>query len=259
MQTPNRESSRQSWGIAVDLGARGYVCAGEAVLARAATIRDADAAAVRSLCASTQASWIRQSGRHAAAKAFDGAAVRSAFAAVDARPEPLAVAALGDALTGLAADNLGIGRFDVTRRLLDRVADEVVPALDASADFVCGARVELRWRWVSTELALYSGDARGAARAAALGVESAESAPSPRHRIKTDLIAAAAAAVNADSTTAQRLAESSAQRCADADLLPLCWAALTMLTGLLPGDRRAEPAAELTGVVDELARRGMRM
>ncbi|NMO00995.1 hypothetical protein HH308_07175 [Gordonia sp. TBRC 11910] len=241
--------------MATELGALGYVCAGEAVLrgTRLGT------GAVASLQASTRASWIRQSGRHAQAAVFDGAAASSAFVLVDAYDSPAALGALADALTGLAADNLGVGRFATTRRLLDRVEREVLPAIAAHSEFVWGARLELRWRWVSTELALYSGDAAGAAASSAAAVELAATVPSPRHRIKTDLIAAAAAAVNDDGESARALAASCERRCAETDLLPLRWAALTMLAGLADAGsvEQETRSAQRAAVAAELRRRGM--
>src|SRR5690625_6229887 len=59
-----------------------------------------------------------------------------------------------DALVGLAADALGVGRFAASARLLQRAAglDPVVP------------RLPVRPAWVSAELAMATGDAAAAIR-----------------------------------------------------------------------------------------------
>ncbi|GAB19714.1 hypothetical protein GOEFS_094_00130 [Gordonia effusa NBRC 100432] len=258
MQTPNPAFVHQWWDGPVSLGAQGYVCAGEGRLRQLSDAGSGADSTALSLCASTRASWIRQAGGHSIAAAVDGAAATLAFAAVDADPSELAVAALGDALTGLAADNLGVGRFDVSERLLDRVAIEILPAAHVEAGFILAERIGLRWHWVSTELALYRGDAAAAAVLSSHGIEAARSVTSERHRIKTDLIAAAAAAAVGDRDTAHTLASACARRCAAAGLLPLRWAALTMLSGLVrDADGRQRIADDLANVVIELRRRGM--
>lgn len=259
MQNPTHEDLRRWWDVAVPLGARGYVCAGEAVLARTERRSPAADPVVASLVGSTRASWIRQAGGHRRAAEFDGVAVRLALGAVEAGSSSAARAALADAMIGLAADNLGVGRFAVSDRLLERAEREVLCTLDPAEGFRIGDRVRLRWRWVRTELALYGGDPTGAARFSADGVELARSVPSVRHRVKTDLIAAAAAAVNGDLGAATRLASSTAATCAQVDLLPLQWAALTMLGGL-KSDNPAESgriSVELEAVTARLRRRGM--
>ncbi|MFW0791081.1 hypothetical protein [Gordonia sp. CPCC 205333] len=264
MQTPNSAFVRQWWDNVVTLGAQGYVRAGEGRMRQLSDAFRGTDPVVASLCASTRASWIRQAGRHSDAATVDGAAASFAFAGTDADPSASTVAALGDALTGLAADNLGIGRFGASGRLLNRVEEEVLPAIGSDAGFIFGDRIHLRWCWVSTELALYRGDFAAAVEHSGRGVDAARSVPSERHRIKTDLIAAATSAANDDVDTARALAASCARRCAGNGLLPLRWAALTMLSGMADqaGQREGERegvGTELADIATELRRRGMYM
>ena len=102
-----------------------------------------------SLAHSTRASFLRQLGWHDRARTWDGRA--SALAGAD--PE-----AGADALIGLAADALGVGRFAASARLLSararRSSTEPVPA-----------RLPVRLAWVTAELAMARGDGVGGGRA----------------------------------------------------------------------------------------------
>lgn len=264
------ESVVSEWQRAVSLGARGYVCAGEALLEQSRR-RGLDDPAWRSMYLSTRASWLRQSGRHAAAGELDGAAAAAcpptAVLSDTVTSDAAALGALADAFTGLAADNLGTGGFSAARRLLDRVEGEVLPArAGQSAPFWWGDRLELRWRWVSAELALYTGRFDAAAAHAAAGMTLADACAPLRHRVKTELIAAGAAAATGDRRRAVELAAATARTCARHDLLPLQWAALSMLSGLgehmldeRPDGRAVGVTEELTRVRRRLAVRGMQM
>ncbi|ALG84175.1 hypothetical protein [Gordonia phthalatica] len=230
--TESTPTAADRWARAVDLGARGYAAAARTIVDR--LLREATVpAAVRSAALATRASLTRQAGGHAIARADDGAAIR----AVAGDHGPWAVAARVDALIGLAADDLGVGDFTASGLLLDRAAAELGAA--ESSDWICVGRPRLRLGWVRTELALYTGDPRAAelaANARALSV----GAPSARHRIKTDLIAAAASAAAGDIGHAADEAQRLAAACRTAGLLPLEWAAQTMVAGLRPaaiGDR----------------------
>ncbi len=251
MKTHNVGFGIDDWRTAVALGARGYVCAGDGVIRQAAAgSRSAvSEPSITSLWASTQASWIRQSGRHGTALSLDG---QAAALAVEAPDGPWRTAAIADALTGLAADNLGRGRFAVSGRLLERVRDEVLPTIAPGADFEVGDRLRLRWRWVSAELGLYSGDVESAATHSAAALDLVEGIGSARHRIKTQLIGAAASAMVGNAAQALAAAGVCADETAELDLLPLNWAALTMLSGM------GEPVADrLARVRNDLTARGM--
>lgn len=92
---------------------------------------------LQSLAYSTRASFLRQLGWHDLARAWDGRA--AAIAGSDRE-------AGADAMIGLAADALGVGRFAASQRALRRAAD----LLDASVP----ARLHVRIAWVSAELAM---------------------------------------------------------------------------------------------------------
>ena len=256
-----------TWAHAVDLGARGRAAAARAVLDEVIGDPGADAA-VCSLAFATRASLTRQAGRHAVARADDGRAARIAFAGEQAA-SVWTRAARVDALVGLAADSLGIGYFGASSRLLERAGVEIGAGGDVTVDagaevgggevdwgevgWVCDGRPRLRIAWVRAELALYSGDPR-AAEFAARAVELAADAPSLRHRVKTDLIAAASHAAAGESAVAADSAERIAATCRGEGLLPLEWAAQTMVEGLRPGVTASRPAAGLQAV---LVTRGM--
>lgn len=228
-----------AWARAVELGARGRAAAARALLDE--LIRDArSAAAVRSLALATRASLTRQAGHHAVARGDDGTAVRIAFAEAPGASVWVRAARV-DALVGLAADSLGIGDFGASSRLLQRAGREVDADLaadgvdgSAAAGWVCDGRPRLRLAWVRAELALYSSDPQSG-EYAARAVELAVGAPSLRHRVKTDLIAAASSAAVGEIDEAAREAERIVATCREEGLLPLEWAAQTMLAGLRPG------------------------
>ena len=149
-----------------------------------------------------------------------------------------------DALTGLAADALGQGHLDRSACLLSR-SDAVLAAGVAQ---VSGSsepwRPAVRADWVRAELALAHGDLDSAATAAARAVCGAAAAGSPRHLMKSRLLAAVVAAVRAGTGYEDGLADSGegvvaptpeaalaaldavAEDAAAAGLLPLAWAAL---------------------------------
>ncbi|WP_037046228.1 hypothetical protein [Pseudonocardia halophobica] len=148
-----------------------------------------------------------------------------------------------DALTGLAADALGQGHLDRSVRLLSR-ADAVLAAGVAQLSSGAGPwRPAVRADWVRAELALARGDLDGAATAAVRAVRGAAAAGSPRHLVKSRLLAAVVAAVRAGRGH-DGLAESGegvvaptpeaalaaldavAEDATAAGLLPLAWAAL---------------------------------
>ncbi|GAA3175074.1 hypothetical protein GCM10020255_065800 [Rhodococcus baikonurensis] len=111
-----------------------------------------------SLSASTRASFLRQSGRHALASTWDGRALAIVGGLQD-DPE-----AACDALTGLAADALGCGRLPLGWRLLAQCRARL-------GDEAGLWRQEIRIEWVSAELALAGGDFARAGRHAERAVE----------------------------------------------------------------------------------------
>ncbi|MFD2490486.1 hypothetical protein [Amycolatopsis jiangsuensis] len=179
---------------AIVLGAHGHYAAATTVLDRLRRERDP---VVASLAASTLASHRRQLGGHTAARKLDGAALLTAgFAegsggsggfggsepgiagsdAADADGLDL-VGARADALLGLAADNLALGRIDAARRLAVRAA-----------------RVDRRWRaavrcgWVAAEIELADGQAAAAVAPARRALEIARARGARRHAVKSAIV-----------------------------------------------------------------------
>ncbi|MGU3292120.1 hypothetical protein [Williamsia sp. M5A3_1d] len=243
------------WLRAVALGACGHYARAltELQRLRAATPPGPHLSALLSLGASTQASHLRQCGRHADARRLDGDAVALALAAP---PGPVATSATVDALVGLAADHLGLAAFDVAERLLDRAAERLLDRgeqrLPGDAGegarlwgWVHGDRLGLRAAWVRTELCLYRGDPEGARRAADTALAAARGCPSERHVVKTDVIEAATRAMCSDIDGAVALATACVERAERLGLDPLRWASAALLVGLSPHlDQRTSRWAE---------------
>ncbi|MFI6045134.1 hypothetical protein ACIA8C_26125 [Nocardia sp. NPDC051321] len=230
-ELPTAPDALSSWYRAVILGGQGRYAAARAEL-RIARARSTDPT-VLSLAASTEGSLLRQLGWHARAAVFDGQAaallsVRSmGDRTVDSGPGfPFDRAdAICDALTGLAADALGIGRVALAWRLLGRAA-EVVP------DDRLGWRPAIRRQWVCAETSLAAGTVEPAVTYAAAALELAERAPSVRHQVKSRLLVAAAVAVAGEHDRSRALAEQVAEQCREHGLLPLRWASAMLRDGL---------------------------
>ncbi|MBX7455873.1 hypothetical protein GR927_48510 [Mycolicibacterium sp. 3033] len=184
-----------------------------------------------SLALSTRASFLRQLGWHERARSLDGAAWASAVAESDGTGD-----AGADALIGLAADALGVGRFAASERALVRAA-EVLPTAPS-------ARLPIRLAWVSAELAMARGDA-AALDHAQRAVELAGRTPSVRHRTKSLLVRAAAHCATGDIDAARRDGDRVLSHTAEHGLVPLCWAAASLLAGIGSGDF---PEREITDV-----------
>ncbi|MCX6467766.1 MAG: hypothetical protein NTW76_00410 [Corynebacteriales bacterium] len=231
------------WLRAVALGAGGHYARAltELQRSRAATAAGPHSSALLSLVASTQASHLRQCGRHADARRLDGDALALAVAAP---PSPTATSATADALVGLAADHLGLAAFDVAERLLDRAVSgsadhDGIGRAESEGDahlwtWVHGGRLALRAAWVRTELCLYRGDPVGARRSADTAIAAAQGCPSVRHVLKTDLIEAATRATCGDIGGAIDLAADCVRGADRLGLDPLRWAAAALLVGLSP-------------------------
>ncbi|MFT4202020.1 hypothetical protein [Gordonia sp. (in: high G+C Gram-positive bacteria)] len=239
------------WQRAVQVGHRGDIAEAREILSdlddAVGPSRDPDDRALVSLAQSTRASWLRQSGRHDLAHRLDGRAV---YTAVDAAgPPPVSGwprAALADALIGLAADNLGLGRFDASTGLLDEAAD-VLAAPAETDDWHLDGRLRLRRLWVAAENALYRGEGERGRQEALAAVTAAADCPSSHHRIKTSLIAAAAAAACGDTVEATTRARAVVDDAGALALLPLQWAAWQLLAGLgsdSDARRRVDETAE---------------
>ena len=169
-----------------------------------------------SLAHSTQASFLRQLGWHTLARGWDGRAL--ALAGTD--PE-----ARSDALIGLAADALGVGRFAAATTLLARADSVTVPGPTAPD------RLPVRRRWVAAELAMATGDGASAVRHAEDAVELAKAmaVPSARHQVKSQVVLAAALCSAGDTERSRAVGEAALQAAGRLRLLPLRWAAACLL------------------------------
>jgi hypothetical protein len=244
-ELPQADGAWSRWLRAVALGGQGFYAAAAVELRRIEV--GGGPAVLRSLAASTRAAHLRQGGRHHRAADQDGIALHIVGPADlgDARSST----AVCDALTGLAADDLGRGMYSAADRLLGRVEQilddrDLVPG-DDDEDWIWGPRPELRWRWVRAELAMYTADPAAASEHAAAAEEIALAGPSSRHRIKTDLICAAAAAAGGDLAVAGDRAMRVVDAAAVARQPPLEWAAAKLLEGIGAGEHWAGRAERL--------------
>jgi hypothetical protein len=217
---PSATTPAQLWLRAVAAGGQGRY--GAAFRDLAVLRRTAPAGRLVSLGMSTQGSFLRQLGWHSLARGWDGRAL--ALAAGD--PE-----ASADALIGLAADALGIGRFAAAATLLARTE----PLL-ASPDFEAAVpdRLPVRRQWVAAELAMARGEGDVALRHAGEGVElaTAMAVPSPRHRVKSEVVLAAALCCAGDLDRARAVADAALTTTGRLGLLPLRWALACLLIDL---------------------------
>jgi hypothetical protein len=209
---------------AVALGGQGWYAAAAALLRD--LIAEPDHV-VASLAASTLASHRRQLGGHAAARALDAQALRLLAAHPDAGE------ARSDALLGLAADALGVGRQTEARRLIASASRLRSP----------GWRAEIRLGWVCAEVELGAGRADLAVRHAERASERANTSGSTRHRVKSALVLGAALAADGDRDRATRLLAGTGAEASDLGLLPLMWPCALLLAELEPARRPAHRRA----------------
>ena len=172
-----------------------------------------------SLASSTHASFLRQTGWHDLARGWDGRAL--ALAGED--PECAA-----DALVGLAADALGVGRFRASAALLERAEAVHRRAGDPPS------RLAIRLHWVRAELAMATGDGDSAVMQARLGAELAEAALPQlrRHRVKSDVVLAAAFCSAGDLDSARDTGAAALASTAGYGLIPLHWAVACLLADI---------------------------
>jgi hypothetical protein len=200
-------------------------------------------APLASLSLSTRASFLRQLGGHHAARDWDGRAWSAAGTDAEAG---------ADALIGLAADALGVGRFALSRGLLRRAGE----LLDGGEDGG-GGRVLLRFSWVSSELAMFTGNG-------ALSVEHAESAVrlaapfgSARHVMKSQVVLAAALCSAGHIDACRQVADVALAGTEELGLVPLSWALGCLLTDI---GSSVHPPQEIRsardGFADVVRRRG---
>jgi tetratricopeptide (TPR) repeat protein len=234
---PPATTPLQTWQRAVVAGGQGRYASGFADLD--AVGRTPGAGSLASLALSTRASFLRQLGRHVDARQWDGRAL--ALAGTDAE-------ARADALIGLAADALGIGRFDASARLLHR-AHEVIG--DASR-----GRLPVRFAWVSAELAMCASDGAAALGHAERAVELAPSTGSVRHAVKSDVVLAAALCSSGDHEASRRTADAALVITQRLGLVPLSWALACLLRDIGSAVNSSDRIAAIRTETADAVRRG---
>jgi hypothetical protein len=236
---PSAGTPRQLWLRAVGAGGQGRY--GSARNDLTTLLRSAPADRLASLAHSTQASFLRQLGWHRLARGWDGRAL--ALAGTD--PE-----AAADALIGLAADALGVGRLAAAATLLSRAEPIVAEAPQY--------RLLVRRAWVAAELAMAAGDGAAAVRNAEVAVELAattvDGSVSARHCAKSDVVLAAALCSAGAVDRARSVGEVTLELTGRLGLVPLRWAVARLLVDLVDTGSLTRPITELCDIRDECAR-----
>jgi hypothetical protein len=231
---PAATTAGETWLRAVAAGGQGRYASALADVDRLRRSPVPDA--LLSLALSTRASFLRQLGWHDRARAWDG---QAAALASDGD-------AGADALIGLAADALGVGRFAASERALARAADVLASSEADSAS----PRLPVRLAWVSAELAMFRGDGGGAVGHAVRGVELAAGAGSVRHAVKSRVVLAAALCSAGDLDASRREAGGAMDEAGRYGLIPLRWAAASLLADI--GAEDLSPT-RIAGIRDQSA------
>jgi hypothetical protein len=171
------------------------------------------------------------------ARGWDGRAL--ALAGADSE-------AAADALIGLAADALGVGRLAAAATLLSRA--------EPIAAEVPQHRLSIRRAWVAAELAMAAGDGAAAVRNAEVAVELAATTVSARHRAKSDVVLAAALCSAGAVDRARSLGAATLELTGRLSLVPLRWAVACLLVDLVDTGSATPSIEELRDLRDECAR-----
>lgn len=214
---PTATTPRQLWLRAVAAGGQGRY--GSAYTDLAALRRLHKTGPLASLAHSTHGSFLRQLGWHTLARGWDG----RAFVLAGEDPE-----ARADALVGLAADALGVGRFAAATVLLTR-ADAALDGAELPA--LTADRLAVRRGWVGAELAMASGAGPTAVARAEDAVEQARrmTGGSARHRVKSAVVLAAALCSAGNLDRARDVAQQAFEATGPLGLIPLRWALACLL------------------------------
>jgi hypothetical protein len=211
---------------AVVLGAQGRYAAAAALLG---PLRREAGPIDASLAASTLAAHRRQLGGHREARALDGEAFAKA-AGQESGPDPDGLDAAGaraDALLGLAADNLALGRLRAARRFAARAGAE-----DA------GWRARVRGGWVGAEIELAAGQGAAAVPHAERAFETAQARGARRHTVKSGIVLAVAlraAGAPDHQNISDGLVGKAMATAEECELLSLLWPAALVMADLRPG------------------------
>lgn len=247
---PTAHSAVDLWHRAVAAGGQGRYASALADLetlgrtSAAGPSMTSAAGPLTSLALSTRASFLRQLGGHEAARVWDGRAWAQAGGDLEAE---------ADALIGLAADALGVGRFAASARLLRRARDTV------ARGSACGlaARIPVRLAWVSAELAMVTGEGAAAVDHAERAVTLAGSTGSMRHAVKSEVVLAAALCCSGETSASSRVADAALGLAQRLGLVPLSWALACLLADIGSATNTPEDIATIRDVsADTVRRRG---
>jgi hypothetical protein len=232
---PAATTPDEQWLRAIAAGGQGRY--GSAYADLAALLGAGPSKRLTSLAHSAYASFLRQLGWHGLARGRDG----RAWALAGDDPE-----AASDALTGLAADALGVGRLATAAALLGRAEPFVAQA---------PPRVAVRQAWVAAELAMFGGQGGVAVRNAEVAVELAATTlgDSARHRAKSQVVLAAALCSSGALDRTRSVADAALELTGELGLVPLRWAVACLLVDL--GTETPARVAELRDIRDGCARR----
>jgi hypothetical protein len=210
---PQASTPYELWLRAVAAGGQGRY--GNAMADLAHVCRLARGGPLASLAHSTRASFLRQLGWHDRARRWDGRAMALAGTDNEAR---------ADALIGLAADALGVGRFAASATALRRAGEVLAESAPP--------RLPVRLAWVSAELAMVRGDGATAVGHAERAVEMAAAFGSSRHAMKSDVILAAALSSAGEIVASRRVADAALQATERQGMIPLRWALACLLADI---------------------------
>lgn len=232
---PCAATPRGLWLRAVAAGGQGRYASARADLAKLYRSAGPECA----LAHSTEASFLRQLGWHTRARRWDGRALTLAGPDVEAA---------ADALIGLAADALGMGRFAASERALARAGG----LLDSAPP-----RLRVRMGWVSAELAMARGEGATAVSHAERAVEHAAALGSVRHQVKSSVVLAAARCSAGDLDAARAVADAALDETHRLGMVPLRWALGCLLADIGSAEHPSQDMAVLRDrCADTVRRRG---
>jgi hypothetical protein len=131
--------------------------------------------------------------------------------------------AAADALIGVAADALGVGRFSASATALRRAGEAIGSA---------PPRLPVRLAWVSAELAMAGGDGAAAVGHAERAVELAATLGAVRHVVKSNVILAAALCSAGKIDASRRVADAALEVAGQQGMIPLRWALASLLADI---------------------------
>ena len=234
---PAATSAEDLWLRAVVAGGQGRYASAYSDLARVR--RAHPVGRLASLAHSTQASFLRQLGWHDKARGWDGRGLALAGADREGRV---------DALIGLAADALGVGRFAASAEAL-RLAQGL---LDGGP-----GRLAVRLAWVSAELAMATADGAMAVGHAERAVELAAALGSARHTVKSDVVLAAALCTAGRLDRSRAVADAALDTTQVLGIIPLSWALASLMAEIGSGTHSAGQVAAIRDeCADKVRRRG---